>query len=237
MPNSLALHCKENANKPIFKPEYPGFLAIDADAPQTPPKGLRVASQAVVKFMQKQGARPVQLEAAGIVFYSPTSVHARSDDVAYYNHTYSWTEGDTFRAPIVCIEYDASKRHNKRYIRKLNSSLRHELGHTLQERQTPMYNNSSVITRVRMGAAALCMTAIDSCTAIAQETAQEIARNSADLPYWGAGILALGGVASLLLNRKATKRLLHYVEPREWGAEYFALKHRKFNPISLTETE
>lgn len=112
-------------------------------------------------------------------------------------------------------------------VAKLNSTLRHELGHTLQPAAIAPYNNPKTVMQTRgVGSALLAVG-----TMLGSEHMQSIFETgalNAGSATAGLGAIGIAGAGALL----APKGLLREFGTREMQANLYAFRHRRFNPIT-----
>ena len=169
---------------------------------------LAVDTEAITDFMTEQGADPAMLQSMYIRFHA--------GPFAFVN------EGGLAREPVQIgdeLRYPAIAIGLYRPLASPNSTLRHELRHTLQPlEQRSLYQHPRAGLCMRLGAGAVAAGAIAAAYTGALESR---------------AACTIAGVSSAMMVMPTVQVLLWPFSKAEFTANRFAWQHRNFRPITL----
>lgn len=181
---------------------------------------LAVNTRAIREFMEPQAGDDLYKHMfIGIVPRGEMACYGSVDDslFEFENHTYF---------PKILLGVDTKKDPN---VPRLNSTLRHELAHTLQPNEEAPYNSHKTVMRAR----GVGSTLLAAGTVLGDACARSV--ESMNMP----GIVASGTAIALLgtlgaSNLITPRLLMRRCAPTELQADGYAIKHKDFNPIAYS---
>jgi hypothetical protein len=177
---------------------------------------LRVPIYDVVDFLVDQGSSAVDLTRTAVYVYP---MEGKASDMGVQHDSPKVFDNEVVHYPVVGLGVPRTGAPN---VRRVNSTLRHELGHILQENDTETRYNRPVARHIARSVGAVA---------------------ALGFAKWGleggpdAAATMLKSTAALISGATALDPMsvLHYFEPREIDADVFAWRHRDFKPITLDQ--
>ena len=232
MPTLLEYQYNRRANLPTYRPDEPGFIVVNVDDnPNHIPPSIRVDSGAVEQFIIENNGNPDHARRTAIGLYAPGSSWDEEGVRGFCKPEAEWIADEGVRSSIVFMHYDPNRVPDKEYEAQLNFTLRHELGHLLQEYKVPLYERESLATKIRLGGVATTLATTETYMALTQTPNVHISPVGAVVTFLGIAVSSLAGMA--LTSRIGTEIALQAIDSNERDADKFAKKHADFNPITL----
>jgi len=207
-----------------FDPELPAD-SVMGDGPlvyfQRPlDKSIEVDLDATVSFLKSQNVAKTTLDHLMICIEKPVVNNAMGDVSEVVGSTIQSCQldnGETY-SPIVAI----FTRPESIQERTLNSVFRHELAHIINhDNGRPPYRDKNILSSVKtLGLCALTYNIL-----LAGDYTESLTSCAA-----GLGSTVLG-----MFVASSPSYAVHRLTPREIKADYFAWRHRDFNPIHVKQ--
>jgi len=173
---------------------------------------------ATVSFLKDHNVAQTTLDHLAISFEKPyvDIIFGRTAQVLGSMSRSSRLENGEIYSPLVSV-YSKPEVVQER---KLNSTFRHELGHVINcDDNRPPYRDRNLLSSVK--ALGLCTLTYDVLSTSAYTGSLE------------SGLVGLGATALGAFLASSPANAIHSLSPREIKANYFAWRHRGFNPIRV----
>lgn len=218
-----------------------GVLLFDMDAgePTTPENvGLAANLDTINDFAAFHGADPEHLKYTTIGLFGPDSSYATIPGTTIERNGFVGdglhVTGDVgLRFPLIALRHDSSKPN----VRRLNSSLRHEVDHLLRANRTAPYNSEPLIARLKITSAIGSLVTPLAAAMWDQSVAAEALRAGVSVNEYTSALLSssIGSLAALTATYGLVakpQQVMRKFSLSEYRADHFSRKNRHFQPFS-----